>query len=134
MSGLNNPAPRPLLVTAAGLLGILAGAVALVRLLLLSAIWVLAPLEFGGRDAGLFLLLPAGGVVLAGGVAVLRDRPATVLRWGAPVLLAVDVLNGITYVAVERGNPVNDVLGAVVTSALLVVLLQRSVRGYRTGW
>jgi hypothetical protein len=134
MSGSSSAAPRPLLVTAAGLLGIMAGAVAVLRILLLAGIWVLAPLEFGGRDAGLFLLLPAAGVVLAGGIAVLCGRPTTLLRWGAPVLLAVDVLNGITYVAVERGNPVNDVLGAIVTSALLVVLLQRSVRGYRTGW
>lgn len=133
MSGSIGPAPRPLLVTVAGLLGILAGALAVLRILLLSAIWVLEPLEFGGRDVGLFLMWPAGGVVLAGGVALLCGRPATLLRWGAPFLLGVDVLNAITYVAVERGNPANDVLGAVVTSALLVVLLHPSVRGHRTG-
>lgn len=133
MSGSRDPAPRPLLLTAAGLLGILAGAVALLRLLLLTAIWVLAPLEFGGRDAGLLLLLPAGGVVLAGGIAVLCGRPTTLLRWSAPVLLGVDVLNAVTYAVVERGNPRNDILGAVVTGMLLVVLAQPSVRGHRPG-
>ena len=134
MSGPSDPAPRPLLVTTAGLLGVLAGAVAVLRILLLSAIWVLAPLEFGGRDVGLFLLLPAGGLVLAGGIAVLYGRPATLLRWGAPVLLTVDVLNALTYTAAGRGTPLNDLLGIIVTATLVVVLLHPSVRGYRTGW
>ena len=133
-SGASNPAPRPILLTVAGLLGILAGAVALLRLLLLTAIWVIAPLEFGGRDAGLLLLLPAGGVVLAGSIAVLCGRPTTLLRWGAPLLLGVDAFNAVTYVVFEQGNPVNDVLGAVVTAMLLVVLAQPSVRGRRPGW
>ncbi len=134
MSVPSNPAPRPLLVTAAGILGILAGGVAVLRILLLSAIWVLAPLEFGGRDVGLFLLAPAGAAVLAGGIAVLGDRPVTLLRWAAPVLLGVDVLNAITYAAVGRGTPVNDLLGIMVTATLVVVLLQPSVRRHRAGW
>lgn len=124
-------AERPLLVTAAGTVGVILGCLALLRGAILLLTFVVVRFDIAFRDFGLLLLLPAGGVVLAGAIATLQRGSSGLLLAAAWVLLGVDVLNGTTYGLAHAGFPGIDVLSGVLTFLLIVVLLNPQVQRAR---
>jgi hypothetical protein len=124
---------RPLLVTAAGIVGVLLGGLALLRGAALFLTFLAEGLDIPARDFGLLLLMPAGGVVLVGGIDALRRGAMGLLLGGAWALLGVDVLNGTTYGLAYDALPAIDVLSGVMTFLLLVVLLHPQVRRWAVG-
>ena len=124
---------RPLLITAAAGVGVVLGVLALLRGAILLLAFVVVSFDIPLRDFGLILLIPAGGVVLAGALDALRRGAVRLLLAGAWVLLGVDVLNGTTYVLAGNGFSAIDFLSAVMTAVLVFLLLQPQVRRWAAG-
>jgi hypothetical protein len=115
------PQGRPLLVTGAAITGIAVGVLELLRGLILTIPVVLVGFQVPARVFGLLLLFPLGALALAGGILVFDGRPR-LLGWAAAVLVAVDVVNGVTYAAAGSGFPAIDLLAAALSCVPLFLL------------
>ena len=136
MSAMGRPAAgqdeRPLLVTAAALVGAVLGPLAVLRGTLLIFVFLAVRFHVAPRDLPLLVLVPAGALVLAGAVGALRSGQVALLLSASWALLGVDLFNGATYALGGAGFPVIDVLSGVMTAVLLFLLHQPQVRRYRT--
>ena len=115
------PAGRPLLATGAAITGIVVGVMELLRGLILGIPVVLVGFEVPARVYGLLLLFPLGALALAGGILVLDGGPR-LLRWAASALVALNLVNGVTYAAAGGGFPAIDLLAAVLACVPLFML------------
>jgi hypothetical protein len=115
------PAGRPLLVPGAAITGIAVGVLELLRGLILGIPVVLVGFEVPARVYGLLLLFPLGALALAGGILVLDGR-AGLLRWAAAVLVALNLVNSVTYAAAGSGFPAIDLLATVLACVPLFLL------------
>jgi Ca2+/Na+ antiporter len=128
MSVPGAPRPRPLLVTAAAVVGIVVGGLDLLRGLIVGLGVLLAPVEVPARTYPVLLLAPLGALVLVAGILAL-GRPPRLLLVGAAALVLLDAVDAVTWLATgEPGPPVNDLLGAVLAAVPVFLLLQPAAR------
>jgi len=127
-SGAPGSGQRPGMVTAAGIIGIVWGAIGT----LVGLFATLAAFGLGAPVAGLvFLISTALSVALIlGGVQVIQGKSPRLLLLLSYVAIAFGLLSLIVSIASTGGNAFSGVLGLVVPGVIVFLLLHQQSKQY----
>jgi hypothetical protein len=120
-------AGRPGMVTAAGIVGIVWGALALLfGLLALSLVFAISAL------LGLLVLITVviGVGLLVGGIYVITGKSPKVLLYLSYAAIAINIIELIISLAQNGGNAFSGVLGFILPGVIVALLLQPQSKQY----
>jgi hypothetical protein len=119
---------RPGVVTAAGVVGIVWGALGAVLFL----IAMLGAFALGVAVAGLIALLALAFYIamLVGGISVLRGRSPKLLLYVSYVAIALGLIGLIVSAVASGGSVTSGILGIVVSGVIVALLLQQPSKQY----
>jgi hypothetical protein len=128
-AGYGTPAgQRPGMVTAAGIVGIVWGALGALFGLLL----VVAAFGLGAGLAGLVLLigLAVAAALLVGGIRVLNGKSPKLLLYVCYASIVINIISLVVSLVSNGGNAYSGVLGFIVPGAIIALLLQPQSKQY----